>query len=129
MLAACGDSAAEQEADRTEDRIEMQAEQSAAAAGTEEAALGMSELQLIDADLVSADGTELGDVEAIHRDATGAVDGLIVELDDTDPDRLVMIPLGGLTTRMDGDDRDIQTSMTAQELAALPDAEGHTRPM
>ena len=54
---------------------------------------------------------------------SGAVDGLFVELDNTDPDRFVMIPLDGLSMRTDGDDKDVQTGMTAQDLAALPDAE------
>ena len=94
-ITAC-ESEAEKQADVAEDRMETQAEQSAAAAGMEEAALGMTELQLIDADLVAADGTDLGDIEAVHRDASGAVDGLFVELDNTDPDRFVMIPLDGL---------------------------------
>ena len=85
-ITAC-ESEAEKQADVAEDRMETQAEQSAAAAGMEEAALGMTELQLIDADLVAADGTDLGDIEAVHRDASGAVDGLFVELDNTDPDR------------------------------------------
>tara|TARA_B100000678_G_scaffold154987_1_gene129550 strand:- start:362 stop:802 length:441 start_codon:yes stop_codon:yes gene_type:complete len=121
-ITAC-ESQAEQEADQAEDQLEMQAEQSAVAAGTEEAALGMTEFQLIEADLIAADGTDLGDVEAVRRDAAGAVDGLYVELDDTDPDRLVVIPIDGLTTRMDGDDRDLLTTMSAQDLAALPDAQ------
>jgi hypothetical protein len=121
-ITAC-ESEADTQADMAEDRMEMQAEQSAAATGMEEAALGMTELQLIDAGLVAADGTDLGDIEAVHRDASGAVDALFVELDDTDPDRFVMIPLDGLTTRMDGDDKDVQTQMTAPDLAALPDAE------
>ncbi|WP_234038257.1 PRC-barrel domain containing protein [Erythrobacter sp. YJ-T3-07] len=121
-ITAC-ESEAEKQGDIAEDRMKTQAEQSAAAAGMEEAALGMTELQLIDADLVAADGTELGDIEAVHRDASGAVDGLFVELDNTDPDRFVMIPLDGLSMRMDGDDKDVQTGMTAQDLAALPDAQ------
>ena len=114
-ITAC-ESEAEKQADVAEDRMETQAEQSAAAAG-------MTELQLLDADLVAADGTDLGDIEAVHRDASGAVDGLFVELDNTDPDRFVMIPLDGLSMRTDGDDKDVQTGMTAQDLAALPDAE------
>lgn len=121
-LVAC-ESQAEQEADRAEDAMEAQAEQSAMASGTEQVALGMTEAQLIDADLVAADGTDLGDVEQVRRDASGAVTGLLVELDDTDPDRWVVVPMDGLTTRPDGSDMDVQTSMTAADLAALPDAQ------
>ena len=123
MTAACAETPAEQEADRMEDQVEMQADQSAAAAGNTEAALGMNEAQLIDADLVASDGTDLGDIELVRRDAAGAVSGLVVELDDTDPDRWVEIPMDGLTTRADGDDMDVQTAMTAAELAALPDVD------
>lgn len=120
-LAACN-SAAEQQADATEDRIERQADSGAAAAGSAPAALGLSETQLLDADLKAADGTDLGDVEQVRRDAGGAVSGLLVELENTDPDRYVLVPIEGLTTRIDGDDTDLQTAMTAADLRAMPDA-------
>ena len=123
MVVACGETAAEQEADRVEDQVEMQADQSAAAAGAEEAALGMTEAQLVDADLVTADGTDLGDIEMVRRGADGAVTGLVVEVDDAEPDRWVEIAMDGLTSRPDGDDMDVQTTMTAADLAALPDAD------
>ena len=96
-LAAC-QSEAEQQADVTEEQIEHEA------------------------DLVTADGTDLGDVEQVRRGADGMVDGLLVSIEDSDPDRYVVVPLDGLTTRPDGDDTDVQTAMTAQDLAALPDA-------
>ena len=121
-LVAC-DSAAEREMDAAEDRIEMQADTSAIAAGNTEAALGLTEAQLLEADLVAAEGTDLGDVEQVRRDAAGAVTGLMVSLDDTDPDRYVVVELAGLITRVDGDDTDLQTTMTAADLAALPDAQ------
>jgi hypothetical protein len=120
-LAAC-ESQAEQQADATEDRIEQQADASALAAGDTVAALGLSEAQLLDADLVSADGTDLGDVEQVRRGANGAVGGLLISIENSDPDRYVVVPVDGLTTRPDGDDIDVQTTMTAQDLAALPDA-------
>ena len=122
-LAACK-SEAEQQADATEDRIEQQAERSAAAAGDEVAALGLTERQLLDADLVGADGRELGDVEQVRRDASGAVTALLVEIEDSEPDRYVEVPLEWLTATEGGvlNDADLQTSMTAQDLEALPDA-------
>ena len=120
-LAAC-DSEAEREADATEDRIEQQADASAAVAGGAIAALGLTETQLLDADLVAADGTDLGDVEQVRRDASGAVSGLLVEVEDSNPDRYVVVPLTGLTTVARGDDTDLQATMTAADLAALPDA-------
>ena len=123
LIAACGETPAEQEADRMEDQVEMEADQSAYAASNEEAALGMTEEELLDADLVTADGTDLGDIVAVRRDEAGAVTGLVIELEDTDPDRWVEVPMDGLTTRPDGDDMDVQTGMSAEDLSALPDAE------
>lgn len=121
-LAACGSEAGHQ-ADATEDRIEQQADASAAAAGDAVAALGLTERQLLDADLVAADGTELGDVEQVRRGAGGAVEGLLVEIEDSNPDRYVVISLTSLTKRESGNDTDLQTTMTANDLARLPDAE------
>ena len=118
-LAAC-QSQAEQEADRAEDAIEAQADWSAAAAGTAVAALGLTEAQLLEADLVAADGTDLGDVEQIRRNAAGAVEGFLVEVENSDPDRYVMVPLAGLTTRADGNDTDLQAKLTANDLAKQP---------
>lgn len=122
-LAAC-ESEAERQADATEDRIEREAEQSAAAAGDAEAALGLTEQQLLDADLVAGDGTELGDVEQVRRNATGEVSELLIEIEDSDPDRFVTVPIDGLSV-IEGsflNDADLQTDLTAQDLAGMPDA-------
>lgn len=119
-LAAC-ESEAERQADRTEDLIERQADASAAAGGNTVVALGLTERQLLDADLVAADGTDLGDVEQVRRGLDGEIEGLVVEIENSDPDRFVLVPLDGLTTRPSGDDIDVQSTMTAQQLAALPD--------
>jgi len=120
-LTAC-ESKAEREADAAQDLIEHQAKQSAVAAGDTIAALGLTERQLLDANLVAVNGTELGDVEQIRRDGAGVVTGLLVEIEDSNPDRFVVVPINGLTVRVTGDDRDVQTTMTAQDLARLPDA-------
>lgn len=127
-LSAC-ESEAERQADVTEDRMEQQAEQSAAAAGDAVAALGLTERQLLDADLVVADGTELGDVEQVRRDASGNVRGLLIEIEDSDPDRYVEVLVDGLSVKEGSlvGDRDLQTTMTAQDLAALPDASFETQ--
>ena len=120
-LAAC-QSEAEKQADATEDRIEQQADQSAATAGDAIAALGLTERQLLDAELVAADGTELGDIEQVRRDAGGAVTSLVVEIEDSSPDRYVDVPLAGLTVRQGSmGDPDIQTTMTVQQLGAMPE--------
>ena len=118
-VTAC-DSKAEQEADMAEEQMEAQAEQSAAEAGNEEAALGMTEAQLIDAELVDADGNELGDIEQVSRNAMGTVDGLVVELEGTD--RYVLVPMKDLVAQSSNDDTDVRTTQTAKQLAALPDA-------
>ena len=47
----------------------------------------------------------------------------MIELEDTHPDRWVEIPMDGLTLRGNATDGDVQTSMTAADLAALPDAD------
>ncbi len=116
-LSAC-DSAAEEESDRVENR----AEASAAQAGAEEAVLGMTEAQLLDAELVAADGTDLGDVEAVRRNAAGEVENLLIEIEDSDPDRYVLVPVAGLTPMQRGDDRDLSSTMTRADLTAMPDA-------
>ncbi len=108
--------------DAAEDRMEDAAEASAAAAGPVPAALGLTEAQLIDAELVGANGVELGDVQSLLRDANGQVDRLLVEIEDSDPDRFVEVPVEGLSTIMRGDDTDLSTTMTREQLAALPDA-------
>ena len=92
------------------------------AAGDAEAALGLTERQLLDADLRAADGSELGDVEAVLRNAAGEVDCLLVEVEDSDPDRFVEVPIDGLTPIQGGDDADLSTSMTRADIDALPDA-------
>lgn len=125
-LAACG-SEADRQADAAEDRIEQQAAASAGAAGDTIAALGLTERQLLDADLVTPDGTELGDIEQVRRGTDNAVEGLLVEIEDSTPDRYVIVPVTGLTARETGNDKDLQTTMTAAQLAALPDAQMGSR--
>lgn len=122
MLAACGQEADNTANDVAVDRMEEAAEASAIAAGPAEAALGLSEVQLLDADLRSASGEDLGDVEAVLRNAQGVVDRLVVEIDNTNPDRFVEVPIAGLTTMVRGDDTDLSTTMTREQLLALPDA-------
>jgi hypothetical protein len=58
-------------------------------------------------------------VERVVTDATGAATGLLVEIKDTDPDRYVTIPLDGLTVVQDGDDQDLRSNLTRQQLLAI----------
>ncbi|MBD59955.1 MAG: hypothetical protein CL808_07540 [Citromicrobium sp.] len=120
ILAACGDSAAEQEAERTEDAIEAQAAADAAEAAPEEEILGMTEAQLLEADLVDADGNELGDIALVERNAMRTVTGLLVELEG---DRYVTLRLRDVSPRPDGDEVDVQTTLSSGQLAKLPDAD------
>lgn len=114
LLSACGN-------DSPEDRVEDQAEASAAAAGSAIAALGLTEAQLLDAELIGTDNTELGDVTRIERGADGTVERLLIEIEDSDPDRFVHVPIAGLTPVTRGDDTDLQTTMTRADLEALPE--------
>ncbi|MGR4889490.1 PRC-barrel domain containing protein [Sphingopyxis sp. LARHCG72] len=116
LVAACTD-----KNDAAEDKMERTAEKSAIAAGPAPVALGLSEAQLLDAELIGSDGTELGDVAAVIKDAGGKVDRLLVEIEDSHPDRFVHVPVAGLKTLVRGDDTDLSTPMTKAELAALPE--------
>src|SRR5437868_13750008 len=63
----------------------------------EPVALGLTVAQLEDADLLAANGSDLGDVERVDVDSAGKVTGLIVA--PTGPgERWVRLPLAGLTT-------------------------------
>lgn len=105
-----------------ESAAEKHADASTTTARTAPAALGLSEAQLLEADLVTADGTELGDVEQVRRSASGTVESLLIEIENSDPERYVLVPLNGLRTRVDGDDTDLQTTLTTADLMAMPDA-------
>lgn len=98
----------------------------ASAAGAQAVALGLTRAQLEDADLVDAQGTEIGDVEYAITDANGRVTALAIEVDrkHPEPDKLVSLPLTGLKAVPEpGDpgDYNIVTRMSAAEVAALPE--------
>lgn len=116
LLSACAD-----KNEAAEEKLERAAETSATVAGPIPAALGLSEAQLLDAELVGADGQELGDVAQVLRGADNKVDRLLIEIEDSNPDRYVHVPITGLKTVVRGDDTDLQTSMTKAELAGLPE--------
>ena len=84
-------------------------------------ALGMTEAQLTDADLLDGAGKDLGDVEGLVRDAAGQVTHVIVEISDTSPDRYVQVPITGLRLVERGNDRDIGSTLTRDQLMALPE--------
>jgi hypothetical protein len=115
LLTACSD-----QNDVAEDKIEKAAETSATVAGPLPAALGLSEAQLIDADLIGPDGNELGEVVQVLRDREDKVDRLLVELDGVG-DRYVHVPILGLKPVVNGDDTNLQTTLTRARLDALPE--------
>ena len=117
LLAACTDSD-----DAAEERLEKAAETGATVAGPVPAAFGLSEAQLLNVDIVGADGKELGDVAQVLRTRDGKVDRLLVELEGSNPDRYVELPILGLTTVVRDNETDLATSMTRDEMAALPEA-------
>lgn len=119
LLSACERSKEE----AAEERVERAAEASAAASGPAIVALGLTEAQLIQADLIGPGNVELGDVTSLSRGADGQVDRLLIEIEDSNPDRFVYVPITGLTVISRGDDRDLSTTMTREALAALPDAQ------
>jgi len=125
LLAACGDDAS----DVAEDQLETQAEASAAAAGPAIAALGLTEAQLLDADLVGTDNADLGDVTRVDRGADGSVESLLIEIEDSNPDRYVSVPIAGLTTVTRGDDIDLVTTMGRDQIQALPEVTLTPAPM
>jgi hypothetical protein len=96
-------------------------------AAAQPVALGLTRLQIEDADLVDLQGREIGEVERLVSDADGKVTHLIVEIDQRDPkpDHIVQIPLTGLAAVPDPDDRgefDIQTRQGVAEFLAMPAA-------
>ncbi len=115
LLAACSD-----KNEAAEEKLEKAAETSATIAGPVPAALGLSEAQLLDADLVDVDGKELGEVAQVIRDSDQKVDRLLVELEGPG-DRYVHVPILGLKPVVKGSDTDLQTTMTKARLDALPE--------
>jgi hypothetical protein len=91
------------------------------AANAQNVALGLTEVQLRDADLIDVNGVDLGDVEYVERASDGTITGLVIEVDNTDPDRFVLISLDGLEPVRRGDDVDLRTTITREELMALPE--------
>lgn len=83
-------------------------------------AMGMTRQELEDADVLSADNTDLGDVETLVLDAAGTLTGVVVELEGPGDPRVV-VPVEQLTsvTSADGS-KDLTTALTAAQLQALP---------
>jgi len=91
--------------------------------------LGVTVSQLRDADLIGADGQELGEVDAVLLGADGQPGSVLVELEDDifGDGRVVELELSDLTAqesnaiaRLWGDEIDLVTDQTPQALEALP---------
>lgn len=122
LVAGCNNNTAtDTEADQATATATVAAETATPAAGWDRAALGLREAQLIGASLLGIDNVKLGEIEGLLTGPDGRVDRLLVELNDSDPDRFVEVPVQGLTVLTRGADIDIVSTMTAAQLAALPE--------
>ncbi|WP_439472230.1 hypothetical protein [Brevundimonas sp.] len=85
-------------------------------------AFGMTRKELEDADLVSADHTDLGDVDILVLDASGALTQVVVELEGPG-DRKVALPIADVSpiAHDNGTEKNLTTVLTATQLAALPE--------
>ena len=123
-LAACGEK-------RTDDVVqapveggvamEMPVMQAETAASEAAVALGMTRAQLEDADLVSATGVKLGDIETLVVDAAGKVTHMVVELEGPS-DVKIQLPADKVRayTAPNRNDRDLTTDLTSAQLASQP---------
>lgn len=131
-LAASGLLAAAACSDNTDDDVvqppapgaaaEPVTEQRAETAQTSAAlAFGMTRQQLEDADLMSAQMTDLGDVDTLVLDASGRLTHVVIELEGPG-DRKVALPIADVSSvaRGNGDIKDLSTTLTAAQLAAMP---------
>ncbi|MDQ8029519.1 MAG: hypothetical protein REJ23_12405 [Brevundimonas sp.] len=98
---------------------EAQAETAQATAAL---AFGMTRQELGDADLVSANYTDLGDVDTLVLDANGALTHVVIELEGPG-DRKVALPMDQVRgiAHDDGKFTDVTTDLGAAQLAALPE--------
>lgn len=84
-------------------------------------AFGMTREQLEDADLMSAEMTDLGDVETLVLDSSGRLTHVVIELEGAG-DRKVALPIAEVSSiaRNNGSLKDLSTTLTAAQLAAMP---------
>lgn len=82
-------------------------------------AFNMTRDQLEDADLYSRADVDLGDVETLVLDASGALTHLVIELEGPG-DMKVRVPVADVAPIDRNGDRDLVTDLTAGQLQALP---------
>lgn len=90
------------------------------AAASAALALGMTRQQLEDADLVgpAPNHVKLGEVDTLVLDGAGQVTHLVIDVEGSDID--VVAPISGVTVLRRGDDADLTTQWTAEQLRGLP---------
>ncbi len=81
--------------------------------------LGLRSAQLEGANLLSTDGTDVGDVQKVDVSSDGKATGLIVAPTGVG-ERWVRLPLAGLTVKTLGDDHVVVTGLTLDQVKALP---------
>jgi hypothetical protein len=90
-----------------------------AATASAAVAFGMTRDQLEDSDLVSADNTDLGDVETLVLDPQGRLTHVVVELEGPG-DLKVLVPAGDISSVERTGERNLSTALTLAQLQALP---------
>lgn len=81
--------------------------------------LGLTTAQIQGANLLSADQTDVGDVEKVDVNSEGKATGLIITPTGSG-ERWVRLPLEGLVVKNDGGDHVVITTMTLAQIEALP---------
>lgn len=119
VLSACSDNNPPSETNQN--MAENTADRTVADASGQGGALGLTMKQLGDAEILNASGIEIGEVERVITDSSGTVTHLLVEIEDSDPDRFVEIPLEGLTPKQVDDDWELESNLTREDLLALPE--------
>lgn len=94
-------------------------QQADTAASNAALAFNMTRDQLEDADLYSRADVDLGDVETLVLDASGALTHLVIELEGPGVMK-VRVPVADVAPIDRNGDRDLVTDLTAGQLQALP---------
>ncbi|WP_374390073.1 hypothetical protein [Brevundimonas sp.] len=90
-----------------------------AATASAAVAFGMTREQMEDADLLSAQNTDLGDVETLVLDPQGRLTHVVIDLEGPG-DLEVLVPVGDLSSVDRNGERDLTTQLTLAQLQALP---------
>ncbi|MET0251423.1 MAG: hypothetical protein ABW203_04515 [Novosphingobium sp.] len=117
LLAGCGKDKAPE---ATTAEVAVPAATGAPAAAGGAVALGLTEPQLLDAKLTDASGKAIGEIDGVVRGADGQVSQLMVDVEDSSPDRHVHVPLTGLQAVPEGTGFSINSTLSHAALMKLP---------